>query len=139
MGRPVSDAPRCALPRPDAVLALVFGRRLLGPDCRAVERRNVLAATAAARQLGHLSVAHALATVVLYAETGDGRFEGATARWHARFVEAASLERSESELALAAVAGLNGPARAEAAEVLASLARRHRVPNVEAVLRRLRA
>jgi hypothetical protein len=56
---------------------------------------------------------------------------------HARFVQEARLKRSESSLALAAIAGLSDPARAEAVLALTALARRHRVPNVAATLRQL--
>ena len=105
---------------------------------RAVERRSVLAATAAAEQLGDLSVADALSLCLLYAETDDPRFARAAARWHSLFVrETPGLEASESALVLASVTALAGPARVEAARLLGEIARRHRVPNIEAALGRV--
>jgi len=89
---------------------------------------------AAARQLGCLSLADALALTLLIAEQAPERFPRAGARWHARFVlEADGLGVSESQLALAAVAALPD---ADAAALLAELERRYRVANVDAALRR---
>jgi hypothetical protein len=48
----------------------------------AIERRNLLSAEAAARELGRLSLADALD----FREKDPSRFDPAAARWHARFV-----------------------------------------------------
>jgi hypothetical protein len=103
---------------------------------RALERRHLISAEAAARQLGRLSLADALALCLLIAAEDPVRFDRAAARWHARFVlEAGRIGLGESHLALAAVAALPGPARLPAAETLRDLARRYRVANVDSALR----
>jgi hypothetical protein len=84
---------------------------LHGAFQRSVERGNLFAADAAARQLGELSLPDALALTVLFAEHDPDRFERAAVRWHARFaLETPGVTLAESQLVLAALAGLSGPA-----------------------------
>ncbi len=81
----------------------------------AVERGNVLAAVAAARELGRLQLGDALSLVLLFADKAPERFDRAAARWHARFVlEAGDVGLAESELVRAALAELRGPGRSAA-------------------------
>lgn len=104
---------------------------------RAVERRHLLSAEAAARQLGRLSLADALALCLLMAEQNPERFDRAAARWHARLVlETSGMGIAESQLALGAAASLLTSSRAEGAETLRGLARRYRVASVDAALAR---
>jgi hypothetical protein len=107
---------------------------LRGNFQRAIDRRQLLAAEAAARQLAPLSLADALALTLLIAENDPSRFDRAAPRWHARFVlEAGRVGLLESQLALATVAQLPNH-DAKAAKVLADLARRYRIQNIEAAL-----
>src|SRR4051794_25794148 len=79
---------------------------------RAVERGNVIAAIAAARQLPQqIGLADALALCVLLAEADPERFTRAAARWHARYVfEVPCVGLEESQLVLAALAALKSEA-----------------------------
>jgi hypothetical protein len=56
---------------------------------RAIHRRHVQAAEMAAREMGGLSLADALALALLIAESDPERWPRAAARWHARFVQEA--------------------------------------------------
>ena len=61
----------------------------------------------AAREMGRLSLIHALTLVVLYARTGSPKFEPAAVRWLARLaLERAEVRLSELQLAAAALACL---------------------------------
>jgi hypothetical protein len=53
---------------------------------RAVDRRNLAEAEAAARDLTHLSLDDALQLVHLYAERSSPKFDRAALRWVARYV-----------------------------------------------------
>ena len=102
----------------------------------AVERGNVLAAIAAARELGRLQLGDALSLVFLFADKAPERFDRAAAQWHARFVlEADGVGLAESELIRAALAELRGPGRSAAGEVLAEIGRRRRLLGVEQAAR----
>jgi len=93
---------------------------------RAVDRRNVLLAVTAARELGRLTLSDSLALLLLFADQDPERFARAAPRWHARFVLAArGLSIAEAQAALAAVALLAGPSRQRALELLGELCRRH--------------
>jgi hypothetical protein len=90
---------------------------------RAIHRRHVQAAEMAAREMGGLSLADALALALLIAESDPERWPRAAARWHARFVqEARGIGLDEAALALSAVRALPGSHRALAAETLRGLA-----------------
>ena len=94
---------------------------------RAVERRNVLAAESAARELGSLSLRDALALTVLLAEREPRRFDRAAVRWHGRFeLELRGVSLLESQFALAALASLRGSQREQAARTLRALLERRR-------------
>jgi hypothetical protein len=70
---------------------------------RALERRNVLLADTAARELeGGLPLEDAYRLVLLYAEAGDDRFERAALRWLERYL----AEASPSLRDVATIAGL---------------------------------
>jgi hypothetical protein len=53
---------------------------------RAIERRNVLGAEAAAREIPNLPLDHALALVHLYGEKRDRRYEAAALRYLTRYM-----------------------------------------------------
>ena len=73
---------------------------------RAIERRQLLFAEAAARELGQLFLADALDFLLLLAATHPERFDRAVARWHARFVlETRPIGVADAQLLLGAVRG----------------------------------
>jgi len=101
---------------------------------RAIERRHLLSAETAARHLPKpLSLADALALLLLIAEQDPPRYGRAAARWHGRFVVECGVDSEDAELALAALASI-GTTHAAIA-VFAELGSRYRVPNIGAVLR----
>jgi hypothetical protein len=64
---------------------------------RACDRGQVLQAEMAAREMGRLSLIHALSLVMLYARTGSPKFELAAVRWLARLaLEGREVRLSES-------------------------------------------
>jgi hypothetical protein len=89
---------------------------------RAVGRRNVLLAEAAARELGRLSLIDALSLVVLYAATGSPKFEAAAVRWLARLaLEGRDIGVGDLQLAAAALGALKGRRRDRAERTLLGL------------------
>ncbi len=77
---------------------------------RAVEGGWLLGADAAARELGRLSLADALAFLALLAEHQDGRFEPAAGRWRARLEEEKGpLMLREAQLVVATLAACPPP------------------------------
>ncbi len=83
---------------------------------RALGRGSLEQAEHAARELGWLSLADALALVVAYARTGSHKFEPAAVRWVARLaLEGREIRLEDVQLATAALACLRG-ARSERAE-----------------------
>ena len=74
---------------------------------RAIERGHLVHAEVAAREVGWLNLADALAVTVLIAKQDVARFGRASARWHSRFAaEVKGLEAWESRLVLAALEAL---------------------------------
>ena len=92
---------------------------------RAVERGNVMLAEAASRQLGHLSLEHALSLLFLYAEKEPGKYERAALRWLGRYVtEGKAVSLLKARVALSALAELRAGQREAAAKLLTERARR---------------
>jgi len=108
-----------------------------GRFARAIRSRNVLNAEIAAREMGELSLADALAFCLLLSQHDGERFSRAIARWHARFVlEAHGISADEAALALAAAIGLAGlKNRGTAAWTLRRLAEDYGIDGVATVLR----
>jgi hypothetical protein len=78
-----------------------------GRFTRAIQRRNLFQAEIAMREMGDVSLVHALDYVALVAEVRPERAELAALRWHGRFeLEAGVLTIAESQLALAALGSL---------------------------------
>jgi hypothetical protein len=98
----------------------------LGADFqRAVQQGNVLRAEAAARQLGRLSLEHALRLLFLYAEKEPIKFERAALRWLARYVtEGKAVSLLKAQLAATALAELRAGEREAAAKLLQGLVQR---------------
>ena len=53
---------------------------------RACEQGDVLRAELAARELGHVTLEHALRLIVLYAQADDPKFEHAAVRWLGKLI-----------------------------------------------------
>ena len=88
---------------------------------RAVASRNPTLVLAAAAEMGHLTLAEALAVTLVLLPADAARFERATVRWHARWCLEVRPLPDESQLALAALRALRGPARQAAADALLEL------------------
>jgi hypothetical protein len=104
---------------------------------RAIERRHLLSAETAARELPQpLNLGDAFAFLLLIAEFDPDRYGRAAARWHGRFVVECGVSLEDATLALAALTSIGS---SEAAlNVLAELGARYRVANIGAALRRFR-
>jgi hypothetical protein len=86
---------------------------------RACDRGQVLQAEMAAREMGRLSLMHALSLVVLYARTDSPKFEPAAVRWLARLaLEGREVRLNDLQLAAAALACLRGRRRERAEKTL---------------------
>src|SRR5207249_4255070 len=91
---------------------------------RAIQRGQLFHAELAARELGRLTLADALALTALIAKDEPARYGRAAVRWHGRFeLEAKGLELSESQLALAALAALPDDEAGIAIEALPRIGR----------------
>jgi hypothetical protein len=76
----------------------------------------------AARELGYMSLMHALSLVVLYARAGSPKFEAAAVRWLARFaLEGREVRLADVQLAAAAFASLRGMRHEKAEKTLLRL------------------
>lgn len=90
-----------------------------GRFSKALRARSLFHAELAARELGKLNLDDALELTILIAEEDPSRLERAALRWHGRFeLEAPNVTLAESQVLLAALRVLEGPAPARAAEVL---------------------
>jgi hypothetical protein len=109
-----------------------------GRFTHAVERRQLRGAEVAARELGRLSPADALALLLLIRDKEPHRAERAAARWVSLFLDAAGpMTLADIELTVVSLGALMRGSPS-AAGVLASVAEAYRVPNVAGVLRRRR-
>ena len=94
---------------------------------RAIRARNVVAAVAAARAIGWLSLGDALDLCLLLAEKDPKRYPRAAVRWLERLLGERELEIAEVQLAASALAALQGRSSAQAVTVLVELMHRPRV------------
>ena len=102
---------------------------------RAIRDRHLRRASMAARELGTVSLADALALTLLTREVGDDRWPRAAARWLGRFiVESPAMTIGEAGLAAAAMQELVGRESRLAAETLRQLAATHGHATVVALL-----
>src|SRR4051794_21567790 len=89
---------------------------------RALAKRNVLVATAAAAELPRVPLAEALALALLYLDTEPERYGRAIVRVHGRLcAEARSITPADAQLALAALCALRGAGALAAAHALCEL------------------
>jgi hypothetical protein len=92
---------------------------------KAIQRRNVVAALAAARELPQLSLGDALELTLLVARKDPGRHPRVAARWLRRYLEEdpeASIE--EGALVASALIALTGAGYQEAVQTLRAMAER---------------
>jgi hypothetical protein len=90
---------------------------------RAIHRRHVQAAEMAAREMGGLSLADALALCELLASVDPARYERAALRWLQRFIDERLPPLSEVTLAASALAELRHGHRNVGNETLKRLLR----------------
>ena len=90
---------------------------------RAIERRSLLNAELAAREMGRVTLEEALQLVVLYAEQADPRAERAMVRWLGRLFTEKQLGFALAAQCVELVAALRGPEAERAADGLAALVR----------------
>jgi len=90
---------------------------------RAIERRSLLNAELAAREVGVVTLEEALQLVVLYAERADPRAERAMVRWLGRLFTEKQLGFALAAQCVELVAALRGPEAERAARALDALAR----------------
>jgi hypothetical protein len=92
---------------------------------RAIQRRNVLAAVAAAKDLPQLGLADALDLTMLVARKDPQRHERMSARWLLRLLEEdPALTIHEAALAATSLAALPGAGYPQAAQTLKAMAER---------------
>jgi hypothetical protein len=90
---------------------------------RAIERGNLIAAEAAAREVGNLTLEEALRLLFLYAEKDPIKYDRAALRWLARYLtEGKGVSLLKAQLAAAALAELRAGERQQAAKLLIGLA-----------------
>jgi hypothetical protein len=91
----------------------------------ALQRRNVLSALAAAKDMPQLSLADALELTVLVARKDPRRHQRVASRWLLRYLEEdAHATIDEAALAAASLVALTGVAYQEAAQTLRAMAER---------------
>jgi hypothetical protein len=92
---------------------------------RAIERGNLVAAEASAREVGNLTLEEALRLVFLYAEKDPARYERAALRWLVRYLtQGEAVTLLSAHLALSALGELRAGDGRQAAKLLAALATR---------------
>jgi hypothetical protein len=102
-------------------------RRALGGPSIAVIR-------SAAAELERIDLEDGLAICLAFRELEPETFPRAATRWVARFTLEQRLTLLESQLALAALAALEGPGARAGAEALIELCADHRLPRAEAIV-----
>jgi len=90
---------------------------------RAIERRSLLNAELAAREMGVVTLEEALQLVVLYAEQADPRADRAMVRWLGRLFVEKPMAFDLAARCLELVAALRGPDAERAATALDAVAR----------------
>ncbi len=88
---------------------------------RALERRNLPSAWAAATELQAVSLADALALCLLVRDREPAKFTRVALRWHARFCAEAGVDLDEGTLVLHLLAAIGGGESVPAARALREL------------------
>src|SRR4051812_48743971 len=81
---------------------------------RAIQRRNLMGAETAAREMGVVGLDEALELVILVAEADRARLDAFAGRWIARLAEEQRLSLAELDLAVTALRALPSARAAEA-------------------------
>lgn len=89
--------------------------------CRAIERRSLIHAELAAREMGLVTLEEALQLVVLYAEQADPRAERAMVKWLGRLFSEKRIEFALAARCVELIAELRGPEAERAARALSAL------------------
>src|SRR4051812_46336446 len=90
---------------------------------RAIERRSLINAELAAREMAQVSLEDALALVALYAEQGEDRFERAAVRWLGRLFLEKPMPFGLAAQCVELVGQLRGPEAERIARALEALSR----------------
>jgi hypothetical protein len=101
---------------------------------RALQRGNFMLAWTLAAELPKVSLADALALLLLARDVEPARFDRGVPRWHARLCSERQLSTAEAQLALAALSTLPGLGASAGAQALAALCERHGLENEARVL-----
>ncbi len=92
---------------------------------RALARGNFIMAWGLAAEVAHVTLADALALLLLARDVEPARFDRSVPRWHARLCTERRLSTAEAQLALAALNALPGPGGPTAAQTLAGICELH--------------
>jgi hypothetical protein len=99
--------------------------RSYGTFKKAINRRNVVAAVAAARELPQLSLLDALELTMLIARKDPNRYPRVAARWPQRYLEEdPTVTIEEAGLAASSLIALTGAGYQEAVQTLRAMAER---------------
>ena len=104
---------------------------------RALQTNNPLLVRSAAAELGKVQLEDALAVCLVFLASEPAAYAPAATRWHARFVLERRASAPDAQLALAALHAMEAGDRATAAQTLAGLCERYRLPRAAAALARL--
>lgn len=85
---------------------------------RAIERRNLLGAETAAREMGQVNLTEALDLVCLVANVAPDRLDGFARRWLTRLADERSPGLAELDLAVTALRALPSPRATRALRTL---------------------
>ena len=85
---------------------------------RAIQRRNLLGAETAAREMGAVDLAEALDLAALVADVAPARLDGFARRWLVRVAEEQPLKLAELDLVVTALRALPSPRAVDALRCL---------------------
>jgi hypothetical protein len=92
---------------------------------RALDGRNFLLAWTLAAEIPRMSLADALALLLLALDLQPWRFQTAAPRWHGRLCAETRLTIEEAQLALGSLDALGGPGAAAGGQALAAICAAH--------------
>jgi hypothetical protein len=101
---------------------------------RALSGTSLTMIRATAADLDHVSLEDGLAICLAFLDLEPHTFPRAASRWAARFTLERKLTTIESQLALAALAALDGPAARAGAEALIELSTQHQLSHIDLLL-----
>ena len=101
---------------------------------RALDGRNFLLAWTMAAEIPRVSLADALALLLLALDLQPWRFQTAAPRWHGRLCAETRLTIEEAQLALGSLDALGGPGAAAGGQALAAICATHGLDDSVVVL-----